>query len=75
MVLIRSRCWPNTPISNTKGPVIIYVCVCVWGGGGGEGVGGRNHGGGAGPIFSKTKGGPKENFTMIGSGSLCDCEE
>ena len=37
--------------------------------------GGRNHGGGPGPIFSKTRGGPKENFTMIGGGSLCDCEE
>ena len=38
--------------------------------------GGRNHGGGGpGPIFSKTRGGPKENFTMIGGGSLCDCEE
>ena len=38
---------------------------------------GRNHGGGGGqgPIFSKTRGGPKENFTMIGGGSLCDCEE
>ena len=36
---------------------------------------GRNHGGGAGPLFSKTRGGPKENFTMIGGGSLCDCEE
>ena len=42
---------------------------------GGGGVGGRNHVGGSGPIFSKTRGGPKENFPMIGGGSLCDCEE
>ena len=44
-------------------------------GGGGGRVGGRNHGVGPGPIFSKTRGGPKENFIMIGGGSLCDCEE
>ena len=46
-----------------KGPVIIYV----GGGGGGEIMGG-----GPDPIFSKTRGGPKENFTMIGGWSLCD---
>ena len=46
------------------------MCVCVWGGGGEEIMGG-----GAGPSFSKTRGGPKENFTIIGGWSLCDCEE
>ena len=44
-----------------KGPVIIYV------GGGGGGWGVR-------PNFSKTRGGPKENFTMIGGGH-CVIEE
>ena len=38
------------------------------------GGGGRNHGG-PGPFLSKTRGGPKENFTRIEGGSLCDCEE
>ena len=33
-----------------------------------RGLGERNHRGGAGPIFSKTRGGPKENFTMMGVG-------
>ena len=32
-------------------------------------------GGGQAQFFSKTRGGPKENFTMIGGGSLCDYEE
>ena len=41
---------------------------------GGGGVGVKNHGGGPGPIFSMTRGEPIENFTMIGGGSLCDCE-
>ena len=46
----------------------------MWGGG--WGVGGEiMGGGGAGPSFSKTRGGPKEDFTMIGGGSLCDWEE
>ena len=46
-----------------KGPVIIYV------GGGGEG-GGKSWGG-PGLFFLGKRGGPKENFTMIGGGSLC----
>ena len=40
--------------------MIIYV-----GGGGG------NHGGGPGLFFLENWGGPKENFTMVESGSLC----
>ena len=46
------------------------MCVCVGGGGGGEIMEG-----GPGPIFSKRRGGPKKIFTMIGGGSLCDCED
>ena len=43
------------------------VCVCVLGGrGGGGGVMG-----GARPIFLEKRGRLKENFTMIGGGSLC----
>ena len=45
-----------------KGPVIIYV---------GGGVGGKNHGVGQAYFFLEKRGGPKENFTMIGGGSLC----
>ena len=45
-----------------KGPVIIYV-------GGGEG-GGKSWGG-PGLFFLGKRGGPKENFTMIGGGTLC----
>ena len=49
-----------------EGPVIIYVCVCVLGGrGGGEIMGWAR------PIFLEKRGGLKENFTMIGGGSLC----
>ena len=44
-----------------EGPVIIYV--------GGEG-GGKIMGW-ARPIFLGKRGGPKENFTMIGGGLLC----
>ena len=47
-----------------KGPVIIYV------GGGGGRVGGKSWGG-PGLFFLGKRGGPKENFTMIGGGSLC----
>ena len=47
--------------------VIIYVCVCF----GGEGWGGGGIMGWARPIFLKKRGGLKENFTMIGGGSLC----
>ena len=48
----------------------LFIC------GGEGGWGGEKSWEGAGPIFSKTRrGGPKENFTMIGGGSLCDCEE
>ena len=43
-----------------KGPVIIYV-----------GDGGEKSGGGPGLFFLEKRGGPKENFTMIGGGSLC----
>ena len=32
-------------------------------------------GGGRPNFFQKARGGPKENFTMIAGGSLCDCEE
>ena len=48
------------PTQVTKGPVIIYV------GGGGE-----KSWGGPGLFFLEKRGGPKENFTMIGGGSLC----
>ena len=48
-----------------KGPVIIYV------GGGGGGVGGKKSWGGSGLLFLEKRGGPKENFTMAGGGSLC----
>ena len=45
-----------------------YLCVCVfWRGG----VGGGGIMGWARPIFLKKRGGLKENFTMIGGGSLC----
>ena len=44
-----------------KGPVIIYV--------GGGGV--KNHWVGQAYFFLEKRGGPKENFTMIGGGSLC----
>ena len=47
-----------------EGPVIIYV-------GGGGGGGGGPIMGWARPIFLGKRGGPKENFTMIGGGSLC----
>ena len=43
------------------------MCVCVLEGrGGGGGIMGW-----ARPIFLKKRGGLKENFTMIGGGSLC----
>ena len=42
------------------------VCVCF----GGEGWGGGIMGW-ARPIFLEKRGGLKENFTMIGGGSLC----
>ena len=45
---------------NVKGPVSIYV---GWGGG--------KSWGGPGLFFLEKRGGPKENFTMIGGGSLC----
>ena len=47
------------PVS-LKGPVIIYV-----GGWGGKIIGWAR------PNFLEKRGGPKENFTMIGGGSLC----
>ena len=50
-----------------EGPVVIYVCVCF----GGEGWGGNHGVGWARPIFLEKRGGLKENFTMIGGGSLC----
>ena len=50
-----------------EGPVIIYVCVCF----GGEGWGGGESWGGPGLFFLEKRGGLKENFTMIGGGSLC----
>ena len=41
----------------------------MWGGGG---VGGKNRGvGQAYLFFLEKRGGPKENFMMIGGGSLC----
>ena len=44
------------------------MCVCVfWGGG----VGGGESWGGPGLFFLEKRGGLKENFTMIGGGSLC----
>ena len=49
-------------ISTNKGPVIIYMGG--WGGGG-EIMGWAR------PIFLEKRGGPKENFRMIGGGSLC----
>ena len=45
----------------------VCVCVCVLEGRGGGGGGW----GGARPIFLEKRGGLKENFTMIGGGSLC----
>ena len=45
---------------NVKGPVSIYV-----GGWGGKIMRWAR------PIFLEKRGGPKENFTMIGGGSLC----
>ena len=42
------------------------MCVCVLGGRGGGGIMGW-----ARPIFLEKRGGLKENFTMIGGGSLC----
>ena len=47
--------------------LFMCVCVCVLGGRGG---GGRVMGW-ARPIFLEKRGGLKENFTMIGGGSLC----
>ena len=47
--------------------VCVCVCVCVWGGGGG---GGKSWSG-PGLFFLEKRGGPKENFVMIGGGSLC----
>ena len=47
-------------IKKGKGPVIIYV-----GGWGGKIMGWAR------PYFLEKRGGPKENFTMIGGGSLC----
>ena len=44
------------------------MCVCV--GGGGVVEGGKSWGG-PGLFFLEKWGGPKENFTMIGGGSLC----
>ena len=45
----------------------LFMCVCVLGGrGGGGGIMGW-----ARPIFLEKRGGLKENFTMIGGGSLC----
>ena len=46
-----------------KGLVIIYVEGGGWGGG--------ESWGGPGLFFLGKRGGPKENFTMIGGGSLC----
>ena len=40
----------------------------MWSGGGGEG---GNHGVGQAYFILETRGGPKEIFTMVGSGSLC----
>ena len=40
------------------------------GGGGGGGVEGKSWGR-PGLLFLEKRGGPKENFTMIGDGSLC----
>ena len=37
---------------------------------GGGGDGGKNHGVGQAYFFLEKRGGPKENFTMIGGGSL-----
>ena len=42
-----------------------YLC-----GGGGAGWGEKSRGG-PGLFFLEKRGGPKENFTMIGGGSLC----
>ena len=41
---------------------------CLCGRGGGEG---GNHGVGQAYFILETRGGPKEIFTMVGSGSLC----
>ena len=46
--------------------LFMCVCVCFGGGRGGGGIMGW-----ARPIFLEKKGGLKENFTMIGGGSLC----
>ena len=42
------------------------MCVCVGGGGGGG-----ESWAGSGLFYLEKRGGPKENFTMIGGGSLC----
>ena len=39
--------------------------------GGCGGGGGEESWGEPGLLFSEKRGGPKENFTMVGSGSLC----
>ena len=46
----------------------LFMCVCVLGGRGG---GGGESWGGPGLFFLEKRGGLKENFTMIGGGSLC----
>ena len=43
----------------------------MWGGGGGGGDGLGFSWVGPGLFFLEKRGGPKENFTMIGGGSLC----
>ena len=45
----------------------LFMCVCF----GGGGVGGEGIMWWARPIFLEKRGGLKENFTMIGGGSLC----
>ena len=52
---------PTKLKNNNKGPVIIYV----------GGVGGKSWGGPGLFFFFEKRGGPKENFTMMGGGSLC----
>ena len=66
---ISPQCFPDYPCCCSVSSVsqIKDRSLFMWGGGGW----GREIMGGAGPI----RGGPKENFTMIGGGSLCDCEE
>ena len=59
---LHSLQFPHPPLTTaTKGPVIIYV----------GGWGGKKSWGGPGLSFLGKRGGPKENFTMIGGGSLC----